>query len=1183
MPDTVPAFQLIVVGSSAGGIEALSQLVATLPVPLEVPLVIAQHLAPQRASHLAEILIRHTTLPVVTVENQELLKPGTIYVVPSNHHVAITDHDVTLLPDGDGRPTPSINLLLSSAAETYNDKLIAIILTGTGRDGSEGARIVHARGGIVIIQNPQTAAYPGMPQSLDPEIVDYVTDLPDIGSLLADLINDKQIIEGPLNPLTDLEPLLVQVREHTRIDFSTYKPATILRRVQRRFLATGVSDVASYIEYLGANPDEYEILVADFLIKVTEFMRDPELFTYLQEQILPNLIEYSRSHDNELRFWSAGCATGEEAYSLAILLAALLGKELGQFNIKIFATDLDSAAITFARRGVYPSKSLDKLSSELVERYFVLNSSGTTYEVKKQIRNMLVFGEHDLGQRAPFPRIDLLLCRNVLIYFNRKLQEHALQLFTFALRDEGYLVLGRTETVSPVAEFFDVREANQRVYQRQGVRRLTPPTSLRNVTFPSLPKPVSEQKPKSPRLERALSQMQQEAYQNRLTRDNLLLKLPVGVVVVDSRFDIVEINAAARRMLSIHTVAIGEDFVHLAQNIPPREIGQAITRTISENKIYIMEPVEVPHLITGETTFLQISCYPQPMPNQEEQTDGLIDKGDGQHALVIVNDLTHEITAQRKLKQDNLKQTSLVQELNQRILNLQETNAELQKNNTQLQQTNETQIVLKETELNQLKLKLQQDSSELVQLKNEQSEAMGVHTRQMEGLVETNRHILVANEELTTQNANLRTENEEFMLHTEEAQAAIEEVDTLNEEMQATNEELETLNEELQATVEELNTTNSDLVVQGDTLVKLTEELRIQQKLIEREKAQLAAIVANMADALVVVDRNNKILLTNTAYEQLLRNTEGLVLLDEESAEPLSAEEMPLARAARGETFNLIYSFRDSKGDRHWLEAIGQPVHGNEMADWSVMVLRDITERSLRRVQEQFLSLISHELRTPITVIKGYSQRIESFLRKKEGDFEKPLENLAQVLAQVEHLRRLINDLVDVNRLQSGKFTINFEPVSLNSLFSQLTETGQMLTPKLVIESVSEDEPLWVKGDAVRLQQVIINLINNAIIHAPTSPKINLKLSRVVGSDLAEITVQDYGPGIKAEHLKDLFSKFYQVLQNKPAPSSGLGLGLYICQQIVEAHGGTIRVESREGEGATFIVQLPLIKMKASK
>ena len=1197
MLETKAVFQLVVVGSSAGGIEALSILVASLPTPFEVPMVIAQHLDPKRLSHLAEILRRHTALTVVSVEREELLKPNTIYVVPSNHHVEITDHDVKLLPDGDGRPTPSVNLLLTSAAEVYNEKLIAVILTGTGSDGTAGARTVHERGGTVIIQNPQTAAYPGMPESLEPETVDFVADLADIGSILAELINGKAPGLPQIHTQQDLQPFLTQVHEQTGIDFSTYKPATILRRLQRRMVATDTQNLPDYSEYLKVNPDEYDLLVADFLIKVTEFMRDPELFTYLREQILPKLIEYSRLTKNkELRFWSAGCATGEEAYSLAILLFELLGQELTRFNIKIFATDLDSDAIAFARRGFFTTKSLAKLPPQLVERYFVASPKGMGYEVKKQVRNLVVFGEHDLSQRAPFPRIDIVLCRNVLIYFNRELQEHALQLFAFALRDEGYLVLGRTETVSPLAAFFDEVDAHQRVYLRQGVRRLNPPFSLKNDKSTSLPlphaKPNGAQKPRLPVVERGLFQMQEEARHNRLSRDNLLLKLPVGVVVVDSHFDIVEINAAARRQLSIHTVAIGEDFVHLIQNIPPREIGAAITSAIRENTVSHMEPVEVPHLTTGEATFLQLSCYPQPGADLIEHTGGVISKnegqgqGQGQKVLIIVSDLTREVTAQRQLKQDNIHQQELAGELNQRILSLEQTNIDLQSDKTQLEQELSE---LKTTELNHLRQELERITTEQAAAKEQQAEVALAHTSQMEKLVKVNRDLLAANEEVTSQNAALRTDNEEFIMHAEEAQAAIEEADTLNEEMQATNEELETLNEELQATVEELNNTNSDLVVQGEDLSTMAEELRVQQQHSERDKAQLEAILANMADALVVVDSHGEVLLTNAAYQDLLRTTtDKLVLLDEEGEKPLQAENTPLALAARGEAFNLVFNFRDAKGRRHWLEATGQPVRGEDMEDRGVVVLRNITERSLRHLQEQFLSLVGHELRTPLTVVKGYSHLIGRWFGKQEGDFEMPLSYLAQVLTNVATLQHLIEDLVDINRLQNGKFNITFEPVRLDTLLAQVVENSQLLTtipievePPSTSSGEDEDEPIWVKGDAVRLQQVFTNLINNAITHAPTSPKLCLSLRRVVGSDHAEIRVQDFGAGIKAGHLAEVFNQFYQVTQGELAKSRGLGVGLFICQQIVQAHGGTIRVESIEGEGATFIVQLPLEKVEA--
>lgn len=1150
MSETENLFQLVVVGSSAGGIEALSKLVASLGEPFPVPLVIAQHLDPTRPSHLGKILSRHSPLPVVVVENEEKLLPGTVYVVPSNNHVEITDHEVRILQEAKGRPKPSVDLLLTTASQVYGEKLIAVILTGTGSDGKLGVRSVHDSGGTVIAQNPATAAYPGMSQSLDPQTVDIVADLPQIGSLLCNLVNGKPV-PFQFNTGPELEPFLEQLRASSGIDFRSYKPGTILRRLQRRMEVTNSNDLRSYQDYLTTHPEESEQLVNSFLIKVTEFMRDPTLFAYLQEQILPALIEYSRGNNHELRLWSAGCATGQEAYSLAILLCEVLGDKLKDFNIKIFATDVDANAIASARRGFYTADNLDGLSPQLLENYFVREREG--YSVKKQIRDLLVFGEHDLSQRPPFPRIDLVLCRNVLIYFSRELQQHALQLFAFALRNNGYLVLGRSENAGLVDDLFAPDEQGQRVYRRQGQRRLHQTFAPRNGKSLA---PISSSRPQRQREVRNLFQIQQEVQHSRAATDNLLLKLPIGVVVVDGRFDIQEINSTARRLLSIHTAAIGEDFVHLAQHVPPRELGTAITTAIQENTVASLNRLEVPHLNTGEPTFLQIDCYPHPGIAKTEKVDDSVNN----YALILIADITASTKAQQGLEQFNSHHALLATDLAQSVESLKEANEVLQQRNQQLQHSN--------TELDEAK---------------QQAEAVAQrHAHQMELLIEANRNLLSANEELTTINADLRTTGEEYLLHTEEAQAAIEEADTLNEEMQATNEELETLNEELQASVEELNTSNADLAVQTDTSRQRTEELRVAKQESEEERAQLRAILSSMGDAVIVLDFEGKILLTNAAYDGLFGDVKEPVLLDEAGRQLLPTEETPQALALIGAPFSTTFSFERADGSRRWLEAFGQPVYREGAPALSVIVLRDITERSLRRLQEEFSSLVAHELRTPLTGIKGHTQLVQSWLEKRTNEIEKPLRSLKLVLSQVAQLERLITDISDTNRLQNGKFKLKFSPVRLDELLKQVVEVGKTLTSKQVVELHSDNEPLLVSGDAVRLQQLIFNLLNNAITHAPASPKIEIQLRRLNASQV-EIKVRDYGPGIKAAYLTEVFSRFYQIRGGNEASKEGLGLGLYIAEQIVVAHGGTIRVESTEGEGTTFIVQLPLLQEQAEK
>lgn len=305
------AEDLVVVGSSAGGVGALSTLVSTLNKFFPAPIVLAQHLDPQRPSHLGSILERRSTLPIVVVSEREptRLQGGKIYVVPANRHVKIIDGHVHLEGDHADRPKPSVDILLSSAAQSYGEHLIAVILTGSGSDGANGAVDVKNAGGVVIIQNPQTAAYPSMPLSLPPTAVDHVVEMEQIGPLLFDILKGTQM---PMTEKVDdpLRDLLTQVSVQTNIDFRHYKASTILRRIGRRMAVTHNSNIRDYTDYLRTHPDEIKELVKAFLIKVTGFFRDPEAFEFIQGTIVPSLIEQERENGRTLRLWSAGCATG---------------------------------------------------------------------------------------------------------------------------------------------------------------------------------------------------------------------------------------------------------------------------------------------------------------------------------------------------------------------------------------------------------------------------------------------------------------------------------------------------------------------------------------------------------------------------------------------------------------------------------------------------------------------------------------------------------------------------------------------------------------------------------------------------------------------------------------------------------------------------------------------------------
>ncbi|MFN8541344.1 MAG: CheR family methyltransferase [Thermomicrobiales bacterium] len=1085
----------MVIGSSAGGIDALSVLVSTLPDDFPAPIVIAQHLDPKRPSTLPTILARRSTLPVRAVEDHAQLEPGVIYVVPANRHVLINDSTIDLRVDGTGRPIPSVNLLLETAAEAYGDQLIAVILTGLGSDGASGAHTVKKLGGTVVIQNPETATHPAMPRSLAPNTVDVVADLERIGPILYDLLNGVQVPTRPEDDET-LGTFLERVREQNGIDFSTYKPPTIRRRLQRRIVATGTVNIAGYLAYLEAHPEEYQQLVSTFLIKVTEFFRDPELFAYLRETVLPELIAHAERRDRELRIWSAGCATGEEAYSLAILVAEVLGHDLADWNIRIFSTDLDAEAINFARQGIYSAASVEGLPDDLLARCFTVEDN--VYQIRKHIRALTVFGQHDLGQRAPFPRIDLVVCRNVLIYFTQELQKRALQLFAYSLRDQGLLVLGKAESTSPLGEFFSLQHHQLKVYRRHGERILMPaarvlyPTPHAPQRFPSSsrggPGPVPARLPRGE--------------QRPPSRDeSYLLKLPVGMVVVDRRYDIQSINGVARQLLAIYNVAIGDDLIHIAQGVPSQQLRQAIDRSFRTGGPTSLEPFVAEDPVTDTRRHLQIACYPQRADD---------DRSPLETVLLVVNDVTDT------MRQDSSQETAISA-------------------GTPAQASPEERARQQERQIGQLS--------------------------------DTNRQLMEANQDLLSTNEELRTANEEFLLSVEEAQASTEEIETLNEEMQATNEELETLNEELQATVEELNTTNDELHARSIELQEVAQTS-------EEERARLAVILNTMGDAILVLNRDGSILLANAAYERLFGPPPPTLEMRDLDGRPLARQERPVERALLGNAFSMEFTTTGPEGEQRWFEADSRPVFdADRRLQWSILAIRDITDRSLQRLQEQFLSLASHELRTPLTSLQGYLQMLERQFR------DPPLPAQARryvgsALSQVERLKRLITDLLDVVRLQNGKLAITLQPVSLNEVATQSVEVARLMTA-LPINLAAPATALRVNGDAGRLEQILLNLLLNAIVHARGTDRVDLRLRQ--DGATAEIQVQDYGAGIPQANLPNLFTRFFQVARSDTPAQHGLGLGLFLVRELVEAHHGTITAASEEGKGSTFTIRLPLL------
>ncbi len=838
-----------------------------------------------------------------------------------------------------------------------------------------------------------------------------------------------------------------------------------------------------------------------------------------------------------------------------------------------------------------------------------------------RVRSLVIFGEHDLGQRPPFPQMDLVLCRNVLIYFTTELQKRALQLFAYALRNGGYLVLGQAEAVTPLAELFTPLQDWLKIYRRQGERILVPPLRPKSPAPPGplppipplalVPRRSSWRPPPRDALEVSVAALPR-AGGAREHPGTLLLGLPVGVAIIDRQYDIHLINSAACHLLGIYRPAVGQDLLHLVTRVPIETLRAALEDAFrpaplptTSGQTTVGQTVVVPATGVEAHTTVQLTFYPvadlsptdaadetveEGLPADEgEPTEGSRPAGETEAPAearrpAAVEALFLLVTAGPDLAPDDAATTPSPSRVEPQRSpagappHLTGSRGQARRGALSARQPKG-------------KLELEQElagvRAELAQVK-----------QQRDHLIEHTREVEAANSELMSANLELRQAREEVLVRQEAFQAADEEVRTVNEELQATNEELETLNEEMEATVEELHTSNDDLMAKTFELQQMAEQREVQRVAAENARARLAAILAQGGEAVLVVDPGGQPLITSAAYTALFgesgSTTTPQVLYDLDG-NPLAADATPQARFAHETApFHLAFLLPAADGAPRWFEAQGQSVldqQGNRLG--GIVTLHELTDRTLRTLEERFLQLAVHELRTPLAIQMVLLGSLQRYLGQPPEAIDSAhcQELTARAVRQTELLRTLIDELADLGRVQSGKLRVSHEPVDLVALLHQIVENLRMVVsadqegvqervlpyPSIELQVAPDlGASPWISADALRVGQIFTNLLNNALTYAPRSERIELRVRKVQGQ--AEVEVADHGPGIPAAEISTLFSPFRQVAQptNAGRPA-GLGLGLFIVAQLVRALDGTIDIHSTPGQGTTFVVRLPLV------
>ena len=473
---TSSSFPVVGIGASAGGLAAFEAFFSGMPTDREpgMAFVLVQHLAPDHKSLLCELIRRCTPMQVFEVEDGMPVQINCAYIIPPNRDMALLNGSLQLLepiaPRGQRLP---IDFFFRSLAQDQGERAIAVVLSGTGSDGTLGVRAIKGEGGVVMVQQPESAEFDGMPRNaIATGLVDFVLPPEQMpGQLLAyashAFTGRARVLSGP-EPKTEdsLKKIFILLRTHTGHDFSQYKPSTILRRIDRRMAVHQVDSLDCYVKYLQQTPVEVEALFRDLLIGVTNFFRDPEVFKTLEEQVVPKLFA-GKPAGATIRVWVTACSTGEEAYSLAILLQECREALKQNYAVQVFATDIDSRAIATARAGVYPASIATDISPERLQRFFTIEPGGGSYRIHKSIRDLLIFSEQDLIKDPPFSRLDLISCRNLLIYLGAELQKKLMPLFHYALKPGGFLFLGTSEGIGEFDDLFNALDRKFKLYQRK--------------------------------------------------------------------------------------------------------------------------------------------------------------------------------------------------------------------------------------------------------------------------------------------------------------------------------------------------------------------------------------------------------------------------------------------------------------------------------------------------------------------------------------------------------------------------------------------------------------------------------------------------------------------------------------------------------------------------------------------
>jgi two-component system CheB/CheR fusion protein len=1119
---TVQNFPVVGIGASAGGLDAFKRLLTVIPESSGMAYVLVQHLDPSHESFLPEILQRVTKIPVFEITEDIHIAPDNIYIIPANKILISTDGVLQLSPRNKKTINYSIDIFFTSLAEVHKEFAVGVVLSGTGSDGTQGLKAIKEHGGTSIVQDKESAAYDSMPQSaIHAGVVDFILAPEKIPAQLLQInsaFKTSQVDEVEKQLAKDDDDIFKQIilllRQRSGVDFAYYKQQTLRRRIARRSAIVKKKNITRYLEFLSSNTAEQDALFQDVLIPVTSFFRDPTTFQALTETVFPSFLK-NNNDDAPIRIWIAGCSTGEEAYSIAICLDEFLGETVHNKKIQIFASDISEKAIKKARAGIYTKADVGILSASRLKNYFTKNGDG--YEVSKLIRDMCIIAPHNFLKDPPFAKMDLISCRNVLIYMDTFLQKKAFANFHYALKENGFLLLGKSETVGASSDLFTQVEKNEKIYSRKPT-----PGRFTHVT-------TERKEERMTTKGKAVTKMEVKQTDFRKSAEAIMIFRSPASVIVNEQLDIVHIHGDITPFLQVPQGKPTHNLVKMAReglgfelrnafhkaskeqiaitklDIPVKtnatmngEVGQEQQSLVAIEIIPLTDTVERHYLIRFEKTVI---------PAHQEEKLSLSGK--------TKKDLPEKRNEQLEKELAHIREDmrSIAEDMDASNEELQSANEELQSSNEEMQSLNE--------ELETSKEELQSTNEELIIVNQElldKQEQFNTARYYAESIVTTIREPLIVLDKKLC----IKTANASFYKK-------------FNTEEQDTEGKL----------FYEIQNHQWD----DDLMRSLLEKI-----LPERERLTDFEISLNFPSI------GKRTLLLNAVQIINKKKSEKLILLAIEDITERKLAEQKLKTFAE----ELETQVKERTAALH--KSNQELKQSNSQLDQFAYVASHDLQEPLRkiltfsaRLQDKHQDEMGTDVKYYLNKIQAASSRMRILIQDLLN-YSRLLqhEKLFSTTDLNETVRNILSDFELLIQEKKAKITIDHLP-SVDAIPVQMNQLFYNLLSNALKFSKADIPP-------------VINIISRTLSEKEVEkyPSFNPSIPYV------EIIFKDNGIGFEQLYAKQIFTIF-QRLHDKET-YIGTGIGLALCKKIIENHHGEIFSNSKENEGAFFHVILPLIQ-----